>query len=655
MVAGLRILGITVISTILLLSSLQVEGRYDPLTSSLLSPVARFEISTSTLCLTNADTITITDNSEGVKVYAYNFGTGAVPQIANNKGPHKVTYTTGGPKTITLSVEDASGKTATFSKVILVYSEPGEAVVGPDTTVCTDTALLVATPVGVGVGKWELVSGTGTMDNEFESTTTIRGISPGANVFKWTVSNGSCTPKQAEITVSRASCGVSASFQVSSSSFCLQQDTAILVSNSSVGIASYNWNFGVGASPGNGVGEGPFSVNYSTPGAKAIQLTAVDSFGISHIREKIILVVEPPSDPITRTDTIVCADSVVLAADDPISGVGSWSLVAGEATFSSSQYTEQQSISDLAIGDNLFEWRVSSLGCKDKTDTLLVRRDICLPPPSPQRIVGPEWLCADTTALKFWVENLERTDIYNWTYPPNWEVVEIADTLLVNKVESGSEIVAFSAGNRYGISSQAIKRVEVESCIEFEVDTIFASLSSRGVHLSWNMNYEKGVTSYTLERSLDGVLYQILETQDSEGDSNEPTQYQQIDHSPIIGTGIYRVKMTGRGGNIFYTDTTSFTWDIPELLQLVEVYPNPLVTNTMQVSAYFIRGVKGSIFIVNSLSSVIWKEDVSWRSGLNEIEIDVSHLPPGVHFLCISALNRQEMKVFKIIKLPGLD
>jgi len=79
---------------------------------------AGFSISTASECV--AEIFTFTDNSSGSIVsYEWNFGLDAIPQTANTMGPHNVTYSASGYKTITLMVK-SNNDSALFSKQIFI-------------------------------------------------------------------------------------------------------------------------------------------------------------------------------------------------------------------------------------------------------------------------------------------------------------------------------------------------------------------------------------------------------------------------------------------------------------------------------------------------------------------------------------------------------
>ena len=78
-------------------------------------PLASFETRKNFYCL--SETITFTDKSAGdISSYQWYFGEGAQPSQATGAGPHDVTYSSTGTKTISLKVEGTNG-TDSISKV----------------------------------------------------------------------------------------------------------------------------------------------------------------------------------------------------------------------------------------------------------------------------------------------------------------------------------------------------------------------------------------------------------------------------------------------------------------------------------------------------------------------------------------------------------
>ena len=99
---------------------------------------AAFIVDNTTIC--EGNTVTFTNTSTGTSggsTYAWDFGSGASPATATGAGPHTVTYTTGGSKTVSLVVTE--GVTNTETKTNFITVNPLPVAAGPitgSTTVC---------------------------------------------------------------------------------------------------------------------------------------------------------------------------------------------------------------------------------------------------------------------------------------------------------------------------------------------------------------------------------------------------------------------------------------------------------------------------------------------------------------------------------------
>jgi endonuclease/exonuclease/phosphatase family metal-dependent hydrolase len=71
-------------------------------------PVADFNAGNQAICINNSTTFSNT-SSGTITSYSWNFGAGANPATANTAGPHAVSYSTSGSKTITLTVSGPDG------------------------------------------------------------------------------------------------------------------------------------------------------------------------------------------------------------------------------------------------------------------------------------------------------------------------------------------------------------------------------------------------------------------------------------------------------------------------------------------------------------------------------------------------------------------
>lgn len=113
---------------------------------------AGFTTSADTVCV--GESVSFTDNSSGaVSSYAWDFGTDATPATASTVGPHSVSYSTSGTKTVELIVGDGSDFDTT-SAIVYVNAAPN-VFAGPDIDACLgDTAFATAT--GADIYTWNI-------------------------------------------------------------------------------------------------------------------------------------------------------------------------------------------------------------------------------------------------------------------------------------------------------------------------------------------------------------------------------------------------------------------------------------------------------------------------------------------------------------------
>ena len=69
---------------------------------------------------------------------------------------------------------------------------PSSADAGADQTLCGNTANVTGNTPAIGTGVWAVLAGNGTITSPSSPTTAINNMTPGTNVFTWTVDNGGC-------------------------------------------------------------------------------------------------------------------------------------------------------------------------------------------------------------------------------------------------------------------------------------------------------------------------------------------------------------------------------------------------------------------------------------------------------------------------------
>ncbi len=242
-----------------------------------------------------------------------------------------------------------------------------------DTVTCTDTAPLIGNDPYTtgGYGKWNIIAGDGTIDNDTAPSTIIRDLNYQSTVtLTWYVSNGICDDYDTIKVVSN-------NFYVSAGiddTVC--SDTAYLNASDLPGTGATGYWSVVG-------GSGTFDNSTSNitmvtglaPGANTLRWTVTWN-GCTHYDDVVIYNSEP-SDPVilTQNDTVVCDGQITLRADQPIQGQGYWEQLVGTG-LTGTVDTNIVTVTGLAQNTNLFRWTVQKGKCVKTADVSVINNQV---------------------------------------------------------------------------------------------------------------------------------------------------------------------------------------------------------------------------------------------------------------------------------------
>ena len=81
--------------------------------------------------------------------------------------------------------------------------DPTTANAGPDQTICSTTTTLSGNTPSTGTGTWALVGGSGAIQAGEQNNwnASVHGLGIGQNTFRWTITNGVCTPSTDDVVI----------------------------------------------------------------------------------------------------------------------------------------------------------------------------------------------------------------------------------------------------------------------------------------------------------------------------------------------------------------------------------------------------------------------------------------------------------------------
>ena len=270
----------------------------------------------------------------------------------------------------------------TYDEVTILRDvAPAAANAGLDQHFCeTTTATMAAnTPTNNGTGLWTRTGGAGTITTPSSPTTTITGLGYNNNTFRWTISSqyGICPDDDDDVVITRYQQPTAASTGVD------QDLCGVLTSNSlggntpSVGTGTWSMTSGPGSitsiNPNANTPNATITVN--TAGTYVFRWTIVN--GDCSTYDEIQVTYRPaPTTANAGLNASTCGTAYVLNGNNPTSGTGTWTQIAGPGTVTFDNPNQYNTTVRLAVpytyGAYTFRWTISTGPACNSSDDVVI-------------------------------------------------------------------------------------------------------------------------------------------------------------------------------------------------------------------------------------------------------------------------------------------
>jgi PKD repeat protein len=216
-------------------------GQSEDYSIVILGDKADFTANKTSSC--KSETIVFTDASTATGTYAWDFGTNASPPNANTKGPHNVTYSTTGNKTVKLTVKSTLVEEKTNFITINETPSISIAITKGGTINCEKAeVVLTATDSKSAAQSYEWYKGSTKLPETSNVLTIVSFASTDAGNYFAKGINETCTSNSSSIALSMAS-PVAATFTINKDKQCLKGNSFVLTSTSTGISLSHKWSF----------------------------------------------------------------------------------------------------------------------------------------------------------------------------------------------------------------------------------------------------------------------------------------------------------------------------------------------------------------------------------------------------------------------------
>ncbi|MCU4175702.1 PKD domain-containing protein [Carboxylicivirga sp. N1Y90] len=256
----------------------------------------------------------------------------------------------------------------TSAEVTITNNSPSDAYAGNSQTICEDVTTLDATAVSIGVGRWEVLSGSGTIADINDPKTEVTGLSKD-NVFRWTVQNGICSLSDEVLVINNRP---PEPYAGKDEELCTPQLRLKANPIDAYPGVTGLWTIESGAGNFDDPTSESALVTNLNPGTNVLRWTLTQ--GQCTLMDEIIVENNSPSIANAGPDVFDCRDWSQLDANAPEYGVGSWTVVSGRGDFE--DVTDPKTtVRNLGFDENILMWSIQNGSCFS-TDQVIITNKV---------------------------------------------------------------------------------------------------------------------------------------------------------------------------------------------------------------------------------------------------------------------------------------
>lgn len=187
---------------------------------------------------------------------------------------------------------------------------------------------------------------------------------------------------------------------------------------------------------------------------------------------------------------------------------------------------------------------------------------------------------------------------------------------------------------------------QAEATLPVILVDFFISNSEKIVNLKWKTQQENNNESYIVERSTDGIVWNMIAEIKAIVYSNMPQYYSYTDESPVTGINYYRIRILDRDGN--YGITRVKAARISAIGNKAGIYPNPAIST----ATVFVNDMEARYLYVNIYDREgKFVTRYYFAEGSNIITMDVSKLSHGDYSAeAVSSTGSRQMLRFMVAR-----
>jgi len=224
------------------------------------------------------------------------------------------------------------------------------------------------------------------------------------------------------------------------------------------------------------------------------------------------------------------------------------------------------------------------------------------------KLVGDKRKSIVNTDTIFYSLNNLRTQNYKLNFTPDLLTGIVSAKLIDNflgtstplSLDTATEISFASTVNTPSAASNRFYIVlESMGALPVNIKSISAVQNNDKTNtVYWNVENETNIEKYVVEKSLNGINFNVLESTLPKTNNGGAANYNLIDLHPAEGSNFYRVKAISVGGFVQYSKIVKLSSAIPT--SSILLYPNPVVDHKANLHFNNIEAGSYSVIVYNA-------------------------------------------------------
>ncbi|MFK7776126.1 MAG: hypothetical protein AB8F94_28650 [Saprospiraceae bacterium] len=202
----------------------------------------------------------------------------------------------------------------------------------------------------------------------------------------------------------------------------------------------------------------------------------------------------------------------------------------------------------------------------------------------------------------------------------------------IKKITQSSTILTLLFMTLFSLTSQS--QVQYEKKLQVKN-------YGQGFMLTWSTFSESNNSSFSIERSIDGINYRTIGSINSK-DENEINKYQFKDDDLGLKKVSYRLKPISKDGESNYSKVVSDEKKVVSYFKVMEKQQLP--NNQYKIFINSIKEGELKCRFSTNLGEVVYNEIKPLQVGLNEFDFDLSNEPDGTYNV-IFKLDRNQTSI----------